>query len=65
MITIGHRDTPRYKRNVPGSNFSRLISLKNIPRINFILHIVKARVVSVGDDSMADFFEFLKVIYHF
>ena len=42
-----------------------LIPLKNIPRINLLLHIVQGRVISIGYDSLALLLENFEVIDYF
>ncbi len=40
------------------------VSLKEIPGIHLIPHIIQHFVVAVGDDGLALFFELLHIIHH-
>lgn len=42
-----------------------LVSPKDIPCIHFVLHIVKAAIVAVGDDGMSLLLEGIKVVDDF
>ena len=35
---------------------------ENIPRINLILHVIKARVITVGDDGVALALELIQIV---
>lgn len=42
----------------------KLISPENISRINFLLHIIQASIIPVGNDGMTLALESIQVIHH-
>lgn len=42
-----------------------LVTMEQISGVYFANHIVKARVIAVGNDSVALLLEFFKVVYDF
>lgn len=53
------------RSHIESDCFQVLISSKNISCIDLILHIIKTRVVAVGDDGVALGLELFEVIDHF
>ena len=45
--------------------FHSLVPSKDVTGIDFLLHIVQASIVAVGNDGVGQAFEFIQIIYHF
>lgn len=59
---IGRKKTGR---NLNASIYIQSISSENIPCIDFVLHVVEAGVVAVGDDGLTSVLELGEVVDHF